>query len=192
MCDAYELGVSLAGMSKAYALPGIRVGWLCTRNESVLRRCQKLKQYTTICGGTPNELLARIALANGEKIISRNLAIIQSNLRELEAFFSRHSERFDFAAPRVGTVAFPKLTLAEDDAMKYCSLLAHEHGLVLVPPEAMAPRDVSKKLTARIGPRFRIGFGRTSLPDLVHRWSIAVANEQCEAVAVGAPGEARL
>ena len=28
MCDVYEKGISLAGMSKVYALPGLRVGWL--------------------------------------------------------------------------------------------------------------------------------------------------------------------
>jgi aspartate/methionine/tyrosine aminotransferase len=190
--DAYELGISLAGMSKAYALPGIRVGWLCTRCKSALQRFRKLKQYTTICGGTPNELLARIALANGQEIIARNLSILQKNLRQVEAFFGRNSERFSFVAPRAGTVSFPKLALVGDDAMDYCTSLAREHALVLVPPEAMVPLDIGQQLAERIGPRFRIGFGRTTLPELLRQWDAAVAAEHAALTTVDVVAAARL
>ena len=214
-CDSYELGISLAGMSKAYAMPGIRVGWLCTRNTEILDRMAKLKEYTTICGGTPNELLARIGLENGTEIIARNLgtytrarnphhslisadasesllvaaAILSSNLERVCDFFDRHPDRFEFVKPRVGTVVFPKLKLASDDAVEYCSALATEHGLVLVPPSAMAPPDVVAQLTERVGPRFRLGFGRTTLEPLLLELDGAVA---AEAEAVAAVVEARL
>jgi hypothetical protein len=229
ICDAYELGISLGGMSKAYAMPGapppppcplllfpcftgsssspdltlelarsllddsgIRVGWLCTRCEPVLARVQKLKQYTTICGGTPNELIARIALSNGDAIISRNLSILRGNLRLVENFFARHSERFQWVSPRVGTVSYPKLALDGDDAEAYCSSLAEQSNLLLVPPAAMAPHDVTSELNERVGPRFRLGFGRTTLPELLQQWDAAVVAEKAEAEAVSVVADARL
>jgi aspartate/methionine/tyrosine aminotransferase len=102
VCDAYELGISLAGMSKAYAMPGIRMGWLCTRDGEILERMAKLKAYTTFCSGAPNELLARIGLANGPAILARNLAMLDSNRRLVATVFGRHPERFEFVMPRVG------------------------------------------------------------------------------------------
>ena len=78
-------------------------------------------------GGTPNELLARIALANGPAIIQRNLAILRSNLELVVEFFSRHHQRFEFVKPRVGTVCFPRLTAKGDEAEGYCTALAEEH-----------------------------------------------------------------
>ena len=120
-CDAYERGVSLAGMSKAYALPGIRVGWLATRSAEILDKVARLKTYTTICGGTADELLARIALKNGPAIISRNLGILRANLALAEAFFAAHADRFEFVRPRVGTVVFPRL--ARDGAAATLQLL---------------------------------------------------------------------
>ena len=110
----------------------------------------------------------------------------------MDAFFGRNSERFSFVAPRAGTVSFPKLTLVGDDAMDYCSSLAREHALVLVPPEAMAPLDISQKLAERIGPRFRIGFGRTTLPGLLRKWDAAVAAEQAALTTVELVATARL
>jgi len=47
----YDRAVSLSGLSKAYGLAGLRVGWLATRDAQVLRRCHELKDYTTICAG---------------------------------------------------------------------------------------------------------------------------------------------
>ena len=182
-CDAYERGVSLAGMSKAYALPGIRVGWLATRSAEILDKVARLKTYTTICGGTADELLARIALKNGPAIIARNLGILRANLALAEAFFAAHADRFEFVRPRVGTVVFPRLARDGDDADAYCAALAREHALILVPPSAMAPADVAAALEERLGPRFRLGIGRTTLPGLLTRWGVAVAAEGVEAAA---------
>ena len=145
-------------------------------------------------GGTPNELLARIALANGPAIIQRNLAILRSNLELVVEFFSRHHQRFEFVKPRVGTVCFPRLTAKGDEAEGYCTALAEEHSLTLIPPSAMAPPDVTAALAERLGQRFRLGFGRESLPGLLPRWSSAVEAEEAEEARVGvaATADARL
>src|SRR6266436_415939 len=46
-CEAYERGVSLGSMSKTYGLPGLRLGWLASRDPEIIRRCLEFKYYTT-------------------------------------------------------------------------------------------------------------------------------------------------
>ena len=56
--DAFERGISLGVMSKSFAMAGLRIGWLATRDRAVLERCARLKDYTTICSSAPSEALA--------------------------------------------------------------------------------------------------------------------------------------
>ena len=89
-------------------------------------------------------------------------------------------------------MSFPKLVLDGDDAMTYCSALARDHAVVLVPPEAMAPLDGSRKLGERIGPRFSIDFGRTTLPGLLQQRDAPVVTEQAVASSVEVDAAAQL
>ncbi|MEL6273283.1 MAG: aminotransferase class I/II-fold pyridoxal phosphate-dependent enzyme, partial [Chloroflexota bacterium] len=56
-CELYENGVTLCGLSKSFGLPGLRVGWLATQNRDFMQRFQVYKDYTTICGSAPGEIL---------------------------------------------------------------------------------------------------------------------------------------
>ena len=60
--DLYEKGLSLNGMSKAYGMPGIRMGWISSKDHSLLDKMEKLKHYLSICNSSPNEVLTIIAL----------------------------------------------------------------------------------------------------------------------------------
>ena len=67
-CDLYENSVILSGLSKTYSLPGLRVGWVCSRNNEFMEKMKIMKDYTSICGSAPSEILGIIALRNREKI----------------------------------------------------------------------------------------------------------------------------
>ena len=54
--DCYERGVSLSGMSKAFGMPGIRIGWLALRDAPLMRNLQRLHDYSTICSSAPSEV----------------------------------------------------------------------------------------------------------------------------------------
>src|SRR4029450_2267508 len=47
--DLFPRGISLGVMSKSFAMAGLRIGWLATRDRDVLDRCARMKDYTTIC-----------------------------------------------------------------------------------------------------------------------------------------------
>ena len=87
-CSLYEKAVTLSGLSKSFALPGLRLGWLATREASILEGCQAFKDYTTICASAPSEILGIVALRAKETLLGRNLAIILSNLQAANDFLT--------------------------------------------------------------------------------------------------------
>ncbi|RJP26964.1 MAG: aminotransferase class I/II-fold pyridoxal phosphate-dependent enzyme [Actinobacteria bacterium] len=153
-CDLYDRAVSLGGMSKSFGMPGVRIGWLATRDRELLARMAGLKDYTTICASAPSEVLATIALRCRERIIARNLALIQANLELLRGFFARRGVMFAWNEPSAGTVAFPRM-LAHGDADGFCDDMYAKAGVMLLPASAFEYGDR----------HFRIGFGRRNMPE---------------------------
>ena len=49
-------------LSKSYALAGLRVGWLATRNRELLDAVVQIRDYTSLCSPAPSEVLGIIAL----------------------------------------------------------------------------------------------------------------------------------
>eukprot|EP01087_Luapelamoeba_hula_P011697 TRINITY_DN3215_c0_g1_i1.p1 TRINITY_DN3215_c0_g1~~TRINITY_DN3215_c0_g1_i1.p1 ORF type:complete len:430 (+),score=49.25 TRINITY_DN3215_c0_g1_i1:1488-2777(+) len=107
--DLYPKGVSVGVMSKSLGLAGVRIGWLASQDSDILRRAATLKDYTTICSSAPSEFLSEIALKNREKILKRNLEIVQRNLALLDQFFARYSHIVEWVPPVSGPVAFPRI-----------------------------------------------------------------------------------
>jgi aspartate/methionine/tyrosine aminotransferase len=79
--------ISLNVMSKAYGLPGLRIGWLASRDRQLLEILERRKHYTSICSAAPSEHLATVALRSAERILARNRSIIRENLPLFDAFF---------------------------------------------------------------------------------------------------------
>ncbi len=46
--DVYEKGLSLGVMSKAYGLPGLRIGWIACADRALLQRMERYKHYLSI------------------------------------------------------------------------------------------------------------------------------------------------
>ena len=61
--DALARRMSLGVMSKAFAMAGLQIGWLATRDRDLLARLPPFKDYTTLCSSPPSEMLSIVALA---------------------------------------------------------------------------------------------------------------------------------
>ncbi|MEO0493810.1 MAG: aminotransferase class I/II-fold pyridoxal phosphate-dependent enzyme [Actinomycetota bacterium] len=157
VADVYERGLSLNVMSKAYGLPGLRIGWIATQDAEVLARMERMKHYLSICSSGPSERLAIIALQHRDTIIGRNNAIIDANLPKWDAFFERHPARFEWRHPDGSCMAFPRY-LGPEGAEEFCRSLVEDAGVLLLP---------STIYRSEVGPsytdRFRLGFGRRGL-----------------------------
>ncbi len=87
--DAYERGISLNVMSKAYGLAGLRIGWLACKERATLVRFERYKHFLSICNSATSEVLAQIALKARDRILARNRQVIDGNLAVLNRFFFR-------------------------------------------------------------------------------------------------------
>jgi aspartate/methionine/tyrosine aminotransferase len=152
-CDVYPNGVSLGVMSKAFGLAGLRIGWIATQNEEILTKLRHFKDYTTICNSAPSEFLALIALKSKEKILARNLGIIETNLQILDQFFLKYAPLFEWVKPRAGSIGFVRLKI-DEDVETFC-LDVIEHAGVLLLPSTLYEFGTH---------HFRLGFGRKNLP----------------------------
>ena len=151
--DLYPRAISLGGLSKAYALPGVRLGWIACQDADLCRRLVAAKDFTTICAAAPSEVLALIAVRAADHLIARSLAWITHNLALVDEFFARRPDVVRWVRPRGSSVGFPEL-LIDEPADEFCSRLVTETGVLLVP---------GSKFESGTN-HFRIGLGRASLP----------------------------
>lgn len=160
--DLDERFVSMGVMSKSFAMAGLRIGWLATRDRGVLDRCARLKDYTTICSSAPSEVLALIALRAREAVLARSRQIVVANLAVLDAFFAEHTDAFSWVRPRGGSTGFPRLVPdgpAGASADRFAARLVEATGVLLLPSTAFGSGDS----------HFRIGLGRTDLPEAIQK-----------------------
>lgn len=157
VADVYEHGITLGGLSKSFGLPGLRIGWLTTRDKKLMKRFVHLKDYTTICSSAPSEILAIIALRARDRILDRTQKIIRQNLDYADRFFADHHSSFEWIRPLASPVAFPRLKHPEA-IERFCDKLVESKGVMLVPGS----------LFEFPGNHFRLGLGKKNLPDSLH------------------------
>ena len=152
--DLYERALSLNVLSKAYGLPGLRIGWFACQDRELLGRLERYKHYLSICNAAPSELLGRIVLEHRETILERNRAIVSGNLALLDQFFADYPHLFKWTRPDGSCVAFPKY-LGPDGVETFTTRLVEEAGVLLL-PASIYRSDLGPTPTDR----FRVGFGR--------------------------------
>jgi aspartate/methionine/tyrosine aminotransferase len=162
--DICGRAVSVGVLSKTYALAGLRLGWIATRDAELRRRAAAFKDYTTICNAAPSEVLGIIALRAHERIRARSVGIVRENLAHVDRFFADFSDVLAWRRPRAGSVAFPRF-FGDVDVDALALDLVREEGVLLAPGSVFgAP-----------GPHFRLGLGRRNLPEALERFGRFVA-----------------
>jgi aspartate/methionine/tyrosine aminotransferase len=152
-CEVYERAVSLGSMSKTYGLPGLRLGWLASRDASILQRCLEFKYYTTICSSAPSEFLTALALRHRGVLVKRNREIVLRNLGLLDAFLRQRSNLFDWVKPNASPIGFVRYKPGRD-VFAFCEDLVRVAGVVLLPGNVYdQPRHI------------RFGYGRKNMPE---------------------------
>lgn len=166
VCDLYERGVSLGGLSKAYGLAGLRIGWIATRDAALRERMATLKDYSSICNAAPSEFLAALALRHGERLVERARRITAGNLALLDEFFERRAPWFEWHRPTAGTTAFVRYTRGDSEA--FCRNLVERAGVLLLPSVLFDAGDEY----------VRFGYGRANLPEALAALDAFIEGEQ--------------
>lgn len=134
MADLYEKGISTAGMSKAFSLAGLRLGWIAAP-RSVIDAVLIHRDYNTISVGVLDDHFAALALQNADRVLARSRTITRGNLAILSDWVDCEP-RVDWVKPRSGTTALLKLDVAipsED----FCIDLLQATGVMFTPGSAM-------------------------------------------------------
>ncbi|HEV2450937.1 MAG TPA: aminotransferase class I/II-fold pyridoxal phosphate-dependent enzyme [Streptosporangiaceae bacterium] len=151
--DLYPRAISLGGLSKAYGLAGVRLGWAVCRDRDLIRRMLAAKDFTTICASSPSEILALIAVRATDRLVTRSLTHITDNLDLVDEFLGKRPELLRWVRPRAGSVGFPELLL-DLPVDRFCERLVTGRGVLLIPAS----------MFETAGNYFRIGLGRANLP----------------------------
>jgi aspartate/methionine/tyrosine aminotransferase len=97
-----------SGLSKAYGLPGLRIGWIVAP-PSLVSETWAVHDYTTIAPGGINDRLARIALSPDRRatLLARTRGIIRANYPLVRKWIERQ-EGLSHIAPEAGAIVFVK------------------------------------------------------------------------------------
>lgn len=161
-CDLSPRAVSLGSVSKSLGLPGLRLGWIATRDADLLASVWRYKDYLTICNSAPSEFLVTLALAQREKILASTRALLERNRALVDGFFRAHAARFGWSLPAAGPIAYVRVE--HDRAQDLCAR-ALERGLMMVPSTQFDDGDA----------HVRIGFGRRNLAQALARFDEVLA-----------------
>ncbi len=144
----YDKVIVTGGLSKAFALPGLRIGWIVTKPQTISRLCG-YHDYLTLTPSYLSDYLADIVMQpkRRDEILQRTRSIIANNLPVLENWLGKHADIFDYARPAAGAIATIKYRLPIGSVALFDRL--REEKSVLITPGAHFG----------IGRYLRIGYG---------------------------------
>jgi aspartate/methionine/tyrosine aminotransferase len=107
----YDRALVTSGLSKAYALPGLRIGWV-VGPPTLVEELWGIHDYTTIAPGAINDRLARVALAPARRdlLLARSRGIIRTNYPVLRRWIERRPSFLSHIPPEAGAIAFVRYT----------------------------------------------------------------------------------
>jgi capreomycidine synthase len=121
----------LGTLSKAYGLPGLRIGW-CFGPPDVLRGMVALRDHVTICLSPLVELVARRAVERADALLAPRLAQARINRDVVGAWLAEHADAVTGTAAQGGVTVFPRLAgHGSTDAL--CDELLDRRGVLLLP-----------------------------------------------------------
>ncbi len=131
----YDKVLALNSLSKAYGLPGLRLGWVLAPSE-MRERIWRRHEYSTLACTTISNRLAEIALSPEirPRIISRTRDYVRRGFSQLETWLDSFDGLFEVVAPQAAAIAFVRhhLDIASLDLV---TRLIEEKSVLIVPGE---------------------------------------------------------
>ena len=158
-CEISPNAVTLAGLSKSWGCPGLRIGWLASQCAEFLDETAAYRDYLSICSAAPAEILGIVALRETERLCGLNRQRVLAHLSIAETRISAMSD-VEWRSPQAGPIAFPKLA-AGTGAEAYATTWVREKGLLLLPSTMYEYGDA----------HFRVGLGRADFSDVFEIWA---------------------
>ncbi len=143
----FDRVVVTSGLSKAFAMPGLRVGWVVAPDD-VIEEVWERHDYTTLTPSMVADRLVPVALAppTRERILDRTRAIVRTNLRPVEEWIASNAA-LSHVRPVAGAIVYVEYSV-DVEPRALCECARREQSVLLVPGDMFG-----------LGRGFRIGFG---------------------------------
>ena len=144
----YEKVVITSGLSKAFGLPGLRIGWVVAPPE-LIKELWIRHDYLTLTPSLLSDRLGAIAMEpqRRESLLARTRNIIRENLPPLEEWFLKHDDIFTYARPQAGAITYCEYKVPIEST-ELINRLRIEQSVLLTPGDQHG-----------LNKGFRIGFG---------------------------------
>ncbi len=142
----YERTVIVNGLSKAYGLPGLRIGWIVS-SPALKRELARRHDYTVIGAPPTSDYLARCAIQARDRIFERTRGYLTAGYPILAEWMQQFGPLFDWHAPQCGAICFARYR-HPTEALDLVERVRTEHDILLVPGEHFGLRH-----------HLRFGFG---------------------------------
>lgn len=142
-------------MSKAFALAGIRVGWIASRDPSLIGAVAAARDYTAISVSQLDDQVAAYALSPTVKpaLLERNFALAKRNLELLAGFVESYAGTVEWVRPTAGTTALLRFSKGgvpvEEDG--FCRAVLGEVNVLFVPARRCFGRGEDFPGAVRVG-----------------------------------------
>jgi aspartate/methionine/tyrosine aminotransferase len=127
----YDKLIITSGLSKAFGLPGLRLGWIIAPAKLIAKLC-RYHDYTTLTPTIVSDRLARIAMepVRREEILERTRGIIRRNLPRLEQWIHGHGELFSYIPPVAGAITLFRYKLPISSSALFDRLIKERSVLI--------------------------------------------------------------
>jgi aspartate/methionine/tyrosine aminotransferase len=135
--EEYERVIATGSLSKAYGLPGLRIGWAMAPQQLAAKLWAR-KDYMTISPGELTDQLATIALdpAVRPRVLDRTRRFLQTGLSVMEEWFAQ-SDIFTYTAPGAGAICYARYSLPVNSS-ELAERLRVQHSVLIVPGDHFA------------------------------------------------------
>ena len=148
--------ISVSSLSKAYGVPGIRIGWIVTRDPALQERFLAAKEQIAICGSVIDEWIAEQILARRDALLIPTLAEMRRR-RDRVTEWMAGEELLEWVPPQGGVVCFPRMRVEPRGGTKgFYQRLLEDHGCYVGPGHWFERPDT----------HFRLGYGWPTAEEL--------------------------
>lgn len=121
------------GLSKAYGLAGLRIGWLIGPTGAI-EEIKQYRDYISLAPCTLSDLMAQVALEPRKRtaILERTRGIIRDNYPKLREWLDAHGSQLSHIPPAAGAICYIKYS-ARINSMELAQRLRKEKSVLVVP-----------------------------------------------------------
>ena len=122
-----------SGLSKAYGIPGVRIGWIAAPKE-VVAQCWGQHDYITIGPNKISDAVARVAVQaeNRERLYARTRSILQQNLPIMRKWVEDFGGKLEFREPRAGALCLVRYN-SPTPSYPLCERVRVNQSVLIVP-----------------------------------------------------------